>query len=163
MLCPQLPGSKGQGSSGPCPGEGQLVSGYPGYTAKETPRPTLELAIQPPAGWSLGPSHRPQPSEGTVALASVSGRQRSAQPPALLSRQQPAQNSQMSEVPWGWRKPLCPGLAGFVLTVAGASGHKDNSWLSPEMTRGRTLGFGSAPGRSHREWFCLLSPGSLSH
>lgn len=152
--CPQprsapstAPGSKDQGSSGPRPGEGRLVSGCPGHTAKETPRPTLELAVQPPAGWNLGPAHRPQHLEGTVALASVSGRQRSAQPPALLSRQQPARNIQMPEMPWGWRKPLCPGLAGFVLTVAGVSGHQDNSWLRPEMTRGRTLGFGSASGQ----------------
>ena len=112
---------------GPDPGEGQLVIGCPGHAAKEIPRPTLELAVQSQAGWNLHPSHLPQHLEGTALWSLFSGREKSAQPLALVSRQQPAQNIQASKMPWGSWDPLCPRLASLVLTVAGASGHKDNT------------------------------------
>lgn len=77
-----------------------------------------------------------------------SGRQRSAQPSALVSRQQPDWNSQASKTHWGWQKPLGPGLPSFLFTVAGAPGHRTNTWLHLEMTRDRTLGCGNAPGQT---------------
>lgn len=74
-------------------------------------------------GWRE-PRPLPLPStpRGQWLWPLFSGRQRSAQPPSLVSGHLPARNIQASEMPWGQRKPMRPGRPSLVLTVAMAPG-----------------------------------------
>lgn len=127
-------------------GRAGLVSSHPGHPAM-TPRPAPGLVVQPQAGQNPGPSHCPEHSEGTVALASVF-RKAEVSPAFCPSIWTPASQeySGVRDV-MGKEEAHLPWAAQLHAHCGWSSGHKVSIWLSPEMATGGTLEFGSAPGQ----------------
>lgn len=99
-----------------------------GRAGEQSPRPPCNdsQACSGAGGSTPGwPKPRPLPlPRGRWLWPLFSGRQRSAQPSALVSGHLPARNIQASEMLWGKRKPIYPGPPSSMLTVAGALGTK---------------------------------------